>query len=88
MTVEYDHAAAHAEAERLRSQNEAQRRVMAEMTRLYQQRRDAVMAALDRFQRNLAFTAPELTGMRIRQLREEIASAFDDAHAEDEGADQ
>jgi hypothetical protein len=38
----------------------------------------AVLAAVDRFESDLGFTAPELWGMRIAQLRERIQDAFED----------
>jgi hypothetical protein len=37
-----------------------------------------VLAAVDRFERNLGFTAPELIGMRIDELRGQIKGAFEE----------
>jgi hypothetical protein len=38
--------------------------------------RAEVLGHVDRFERDLAFTAPELTGMRITLLRESIEDSF------------
>jgi hypothetical protein len=37
-----------------------------------------LMEAVDKFEMDLGFTAPELTGMRIEQLRERIRTALED----------
>jgi hypothetical protein len=36
-----------------------------------------VMRALEKFERDLGFTAPELWGMRVQLLREAIEDAFE-----------
>jgi hypothetical protein len=41
--------------------------------------RAEVLGHVDRFERDLGFTAPELTGMRITLLRESIEDSFDGA---------
>ena len=37
-----------------------------------------VIAAIDKFERDLGFTAPELTSMRIEQLRGTVRSIFEE----------
>jgi hypothetical protein len=41
--------------------------------------RDEILAAIDRFERDLGFTAPELIGMRIDELRGMVRGAFEEA---------
>jgi hypothetical protein len=43
-----------------------------------QGRRDEVLAAIGKFESDLGFTAPELTGMRIDQLRGMVRGIFED----------
>lgn len=40
--------------------------------------RDLVMRALDKFESDLGFTAPELWPMRVQLLREAIEQAWED----------
>jgi hypothetical protein len=64
--------------DRLRRQimsNEEADQAAAEL-RAAREVRDRILRALDKFERDLAFTAPELTGMRIGLLREAIEDAF------------
>jgi hypothetical protein len=49
--------------------------VVAEL-RAAREAHSRIIRALDKFERDLAFTAPELTGMRIGLLREAIEDAF------------
>ena len=39
--------------------------------------KERVLKSLDRFERDLGFTAPELWVARVRELRAEIESAWD-----------
>lgn len=50
---------------------------------------EAVLAAIDKFESDLGFTAPELTGMRIEQLRGMVRGVFEpDDDDEDDAADE
>jgi len=50
--------------------------------------KERVLAAVDRFERDLGFTAPELTGMRVSLLREAVEDAFADEEDEEDGSDR
>lgn len=45
--------------------------------------KEAVLAAIGKFEADLGFTAPELTGMRIDQLRGRVGEIFEPADDED-----
>jgi hypothetical protein len=47
----------------------------------------AVLAAIDKFEAGLGFTAPELTGMRIGELRDRVRDVFEPDEDDAEGDD-
>lgn len=46
---------------------------------MHGQLKDAVLAAVGKFENDMAFSAPEMTQVRISELRERIAAVFEEA---------
>jgi hypothetical protein len=45
---------------------------------------DEIIKAIDRFESNLGFTAPELIGMRIEELRSQVRGIFEETTVDDD----